>query len=346
MPTRSGVKVIGVLIVLAAIVAVAWLVVSSWRQRLPRSIGGPSAPSVAAAKPTRQPPPLLPDIGLWVNSSDRAEVRQRTPLVFSVRLANHQAMNAALANATRQKYLASIDERVQRGDLSGEDAATMRAAVQPEAAVRPMAVGTANRTWASFVRFELFDTNPRALDWALRPIPPSESTLVLDARTTAEVAFVLSPEAADGIAPGEYRVAAVIDVPAEAGAADAWHGLVRSKPVTVTVVPAPAGQDAAAEAHAARLRARYFAKIGDWKQSLADAERAASLEPTSIDAHVLVGEALKATGDPDGALAAFREARRQYEAQHGGPPDEPSYIADQISLLTRDRLRRIAQPAG
>ena len=316
MRTRSRLTIAGILIALAAIVAMTWLVVTSWRQRLTRSTAGPSARSAVSARPTRQPPPLLPDIGLWVNSSERLEVRRGTPLVFSVRLANHQAMNAALANAARQRYLASIDGRAQRGELSAEDAATMRAAVQPEAAVRPIAVGTASRTWASFVRFELSDTSSRALDWTLRPIPPSDSALVLDARTTAEVTFVLAPEAAAQVTAGEYRVSAVIEVPADSGPPDAWHGLARSTPVTITVLPASAGQDATAESQAARLRARYFAKVGDWKQALADAERAVSLEPTSIEAHVLVGEARKATGDANGALAAFREAQRQYEAQY------------------------------
>jgi tetratricopeptide (TPR) repeat protein len=345
MHARTGLKVAGILIVLAAIVAVTWLLVPSWRPRLFRPTASPSAPSMAGAKPTRQPPPLLPDIGLWVNSFERVEVRQGTPLVFSVRLANHQAMNAALANATRQPYLASIDERVQRGELTEEAAAAMRAGVGPEAAVRSIEVGSANRNWASFVRFELSDSNTQALDWSLRLIPPPESALALDARTTAEVTFVLSPEAAAQVTPGEYRVSAVIEVPGDSGPADAWHGLARSTPVTITVLPASAGQDATAETQAARLRAQYFARVGDWKQSLTDAERAVSLDPSSIDAHILVGEARKASGDPDGALAAFREAQRQYEAQYGGPPDEPSYIADQIALLTRDRLRRIAQPA-
>jgi tetratricopeptide (TPR) repeat protein len=338
MHVRNGLKVAGVLIVLAAIVAVAWLTIPSRRQRSSQSTSATPAP-VAGGRSARQPPPLLPDIGLWVNSSERVEVRQGTPLVFSVRLANHQAMNAALANATRQPYLASIDEREQRGELTAEAAAAMRAGVGLEAAVRPIEIGGANRNWTSFVRFERFDPGARALDWSLRAIPPPESSLALDARTTAEVTFVLSPEAAAQVTPGEYRVVAVIEVPADSGPPDAWHGLARSTPVTITVLPASAGRDATAESQAARLRARYFAKVGDWKQSLADAERAVSLVPSSVDAHILVGEARKALGDPEGALAAFREAQRQYEAQYGGPPDEPSYIADQIYLLTRQGRR-------
>jgi tetratricopeptide (TPR) repeat protein len=109
--------------------------------------------------------------------------------------------------------------------------------------------------------------------------------------------------------------------------------------VTVTILPGSAGLATKPESHAARLRAEYFAEIGDWQQSLADAETAVSLDRSSIDAHILVGEARRATGDLTGALAAFRDAQRQYETQYGGPPDEPSYIADQIYLLTRQRRR-------
>lgn len=322
---------------LAAIAAVAWLMVSSWAGRAFRSAPGGPAASGSSAKPMRQPAPLVPAVGLWVNSSGRVDVRQGTPLVLSIRLANHQAMNALLANAARQQYLVSIDERAQRGALSAEQAAAMRAAVEPEATVRSIEIGGANRDWTSFVRFELSGPSAPALPWSLRPSTPIESDLRLDARTTAEARFVLSPEAAAAVAPGEYRVAVVIEVPSEAGTTGSWRGSARSAPVTIRILPASSAQDATAESHEARLRAEYFAEIGDWKQSLTHAEEAIARVPASVDAHILVGEARKAMGDRDGALAAYWEALRRDEEQHSGPPDEPSYIADQISVLSRPR---------
>ena len=82
-------------------------------------------PSIARLEAEDLPP--LPDLSLQVNNEQTLEVAQGTPLIFVVAVANPRAANAAATRQAHEAYLAVIQEKIAKREISAADAELMLA---------------------------------------------------------------------------------------------------------------------------------------------------------------------------------------------------------------------------
>ena len=281
--------------------------------------------------------PLQPDVSLQVNGRKELVVFQGVPLIFSIRLANQQAMNADLQNETKQAYIEALQTALARGELPKEKVESQIVRLRQKEEIRVVRLGDERTGWEQFVHLgvKLPDGSTQSLPWPLKPVaPPQLKAVTLDADTTLQLDYAVEPAAAVQVSVGEYRLVAVLDVPAEASLpADRWRGRVESEPVKLSVVAKPASLALPDEEKMNLGLARYFVAVGEPSRALEHAQKILASNPRSIPAHTLVGGAKEAQGDLRGALAAYQNAKREFYQQYPKSHEPPLYLNHKISIL-------------
>jgi tetratricopeptide (TPR) repeat protein len=330
-------KRFGVIItVLAAVVVVYLLLLERQGDR----------PAVAPSL-TKKDLPSLPNVSLQVNGEDELLIHQGTPLIFSVRLANQQAMNAAAYNEANQTLIEEIRADVSSGKISKEEAEAEIAQLSKKAEIKVVQLGSDHIGWEQFVRFglRLPDGREQPLSWPLRLVaPPQAKSVTLDAENTYQLDYGLEPAAAAKVLVGEYRVVVVLEVAAEAKLpADRWRGRVESDPVAFKVMEKPARLSPVDEEKMHLDFARYFSTTGELPRSLEHAQKVLAINPQSIPAHILAGDVKEGQGDLRGALEAYQSAVREYYRQHPKPYEAPRYLIYKTTSLM-EKLKLTEQP--
>lgn len=270
----------------------------------------PSEPTGETAIEETASLPPTPDIALEVNVSTELTLYQGTPLIVTVRLANQRASNVLAMNAAQDK---------------------------PEDR-KPVPVVQLRTEWSKSLKFEIrAGSGGEEAAWPLARLSnPAEEAIALDGRTNPECTWGLSPEEAAKIAPGFYRIVAVLEV--ASGENAVWKGRVESEPVVLTIEPRPPDLAGPAGAESDMETARYWVKAGDWNKSLAAAREAVAKDPKSIEAHSLVGDALAARKDLDGAMTAYQAALKLYnESEEAKGYEPPDYLLRRISQIAREK---------
>lgn len=111
-----------VLLVLAITVVNAFLLLR--RLQPPPAAGLARQPASVARLETQDVPPR-PNVSLQINSAHELEVFQGTPLIFTVRVANQRAANAASLLQAHEAYLSLIGEKLGKKEISARDAMPM-----------------------------------------------------------------------------------------------------------------------------------------------------------------------------------------------------------------------------
>jgi hypothetical protein len=274
-------------------------------------VSGERAEEADIEEPAPLPP--TPDIALQINTSTELKLFQGTPLIIEVRLANQRASNVMFQNAVLEK---------------AEDRS-------------PLPIVQLGADWAKSIRFDIRrEGGAEEPAWPFAILAkPEERAMALDGQTNPEVVWGLSPEEAVKIAPGVYRITAIL----EAGGKDSklWQGRVESEPVVLTVQTRPADLSGAAAAEADLELASYWAQAGDWDKSLAAARDAATKDPKSIEAHSLAGDALSAKKDLDGAMTAYQAALKLFnESEEAKDYEPPDYLLRRISQIAREKASK------
>jgi len=289
--------------------------------------------STALAAADWQDAPAAPALSFQVGGQHELEVFQGTPLIFTVRVTNPRAANAAAIGQEQDAYRTLIQEKAARGQIQPKEADSMleRAGQKPE--VRPLVIGTGDRSWDSFVRFEL--ANPggqtQPLNWPLRPVA---KTAFSGAASAGQLDFALTPEDAARVAAGGYAVIAILEIPAGTpGPADLWHGRVASAAVNLTVTPMPARPTAGQKGQLNLARAEFFSVTKAWDDALANAQAALAADNSLIRAQMIAGSAKEAKGDLAGARDAFLDAKRLFEEQNPNSYEAPLYLIHKIAEL-------------
>jgi tetratricopeptide (TPR) repeat protein len=323
------------LVVVALVVAALGVVL------LLRRVGSREKSSVGESLAVAQGEPELPpwpDISLQIDREHELTVYQGTPLLFSVRLANHRAMNAAQGNHARQACAEGLKAAVARGAIPKERADALLANLQRTEPIRAVQLGDDTAAWDTFVRFAQLtpDGKPQPLGWPLKALGPAQSkTLRLDGETTAQLDWALDPTTALAITPGEYQIVAVLEVPAEAKlAAERWRGRTQSDPVKLSVKEKPAQFTKADEENFNLSLARYYDATGDARGALQYAEKALAANPKSIPASILVGEVREGLGDLKGALEGYKNAQHEFYQQYPNSYEAPLYLIDRTISVT------------
>jgi tetratricopeptide (TPR) repeat protein len=120
--------------------------------------------------------------------------------------------------------------------------------------------------------------------------------------------------------------------------AELWRGRVRSGPVKLKILPAPAELSPEEQSQMSMEKAEFFAASGDWPSALASAQAVLAANPKVIRAHIIVGEAKEAQGDLAGARDSFAAAEGQFYEQFPNSYDAPQYLILKIATL-EERLK-------
>jgi hypothetical protein len=277
-----------------------------------------SSASETDIEPTGPAPlPPAPEITLSINSKTELTLHQGTPLLVTVRLLNQRATNVVLLNSV-------------------EDVPARKQPV-PAVTLRPV--------WPTFVRFESrMDGRAERLSWPLTLIGTADAVAItLDGTRAYEAVWGLSPEAAMQLAPGAYRIMAVLEIPNKDG--ENWQGLVESRPVTLTLAARPAVAQGPDAVQADLALARYSARISSWDECLAGARKAVAKDPASIEGNLLIGNALAARNELDGAIEAYGRALDLFKQQYGGKVNEPpGYLLLQMKKVIVARMQAQGAP--
>lgn len=287
-----------------------------------------------------------PGLSLQINRKHELSVFQGTPLIFSVRLANPQAMNASAYNEANQVLIEEIQADVASGKISKKKAEAEIAQLSKKEEIISVRSGDEQTGWEQFLRFELQlqDEKKQTLPWSLTLVAQAEKTVILDDENTVQLDYALEPSAATQIPVSEYRIVALLEVSPNAKLpADRWRGRVESDPVKLRIVEKPALLSKTDEERLNIDLARYYFTTRDMKNALEHAQKALSLNPKSIAAHIIIGDAKEGMGDLGGALAAYQSAMREYYLQHPKPYEAPRYLIFKTESLM-EKLNLIEKP--
>jgi len=305
----------------------------------------PAAPASRADLDEQDVPPL-PHLGLNINTQEDLEVLQGTPLLFTLSVANPRAANAQATNEGRERFLALIQDKVAKGEITAAAAQPALERARQKREIKVVRLGTGDQGWETFVHFEIQTegSQPRPLDWPVKLVtaPPAKS-LTLDAASNAHLDYALDPQAAAQVPAGDFVVAAVLDVPAGGNLpAELWRGRVRSGPVKLKILPAPAELSPEEQSKMSLEKAEFFAATGDWPNALASAQAVLVANPKVIRALIIVGEAKEAQGDLAGARDSYAAAEGQFYKQFPNSYEAPEFLILKIASL-EERLKK--QPA-
>jgi tetratricopeptide (TPR) repeat protein len=340
-------KPVSILVVAAVAAAAAWVNVSRGQDQSaspadanrPAGSGtatsSPSTPVSGESSPTAAAAPLspAPDISLEVNSLTTLDLRLGTPLLLTVRLGNQQASNALSTSAVREALAADAREKLKAGKMTAAESQAREAFAKPRETVPTLVLPT---NWPKSVHFEVRQVGNTASqpEWPFSLLAaPAAQPMVLDGTEPATATWGLSPEAAAGLRPGSWQVEAILDTSVLVSAST-WQGRVVSAPVTLNIKPRPASAPAEEAVQDNIELAHYHAAAKQWDKSLAAARSAAQLNPNSIEAHTLIGDALAGTGDNGGAMKAFQTALTEFEKQNPNARENPEYLIERMQALS------------
>ena len=327
------VSIIVLLVLIIAGVAAFFLL----RRSQPSSTSGSPSQSLSLVQAEAQDVPPLPNLSLQINNAHELSVSQGIPLIFSVRVANQRAANAASFIRAHETHLSLIEEQLAKKEISTSEAQVMREVWRQKPDIKVVRLGTGDQGWETFLHFEAGSAGgkPERLNWAMQMVNrPQSKSLTLDGTSNAQLDYALTPDAAAQVPTGEYSVIAVLEVSAAATLPqDLWLGRVASEPVKLKISPAPARPSAAEQASMNMQKAEYFSTIQDWNKSLASAQAALAGDPHLIRAQMIVGEAKEAQGDLSGARDAFVIAERLFNEQYPNSYERPEYLIDKIATL-------------
>jgi hypothetical protein len=342
-------KILWGIVVLLVLVIAGAAVFILLRRSQPSSTSGPPSQPLSLVQAEAQDVPPLPDLSLQIGAAHELEVFQGTPLIFSVRVANQRAANAASLLQAHQIQLSLIEEQLAKKAISSSEAQAMREVWRQNPDIKVVRLGTGDQGWETFLHFEAGSAGgkPERLNWAMQMVtPPQPKSLTLDATSNAQLDYALTPDAASQVPAGEYSVIAVLEVSAAATLPpDLWRGRVASQPVKLKILPAPARPSTAEQASMNMQKAEFFSTTKDWSKALSSAQTALAADSKLIRAQMIVGEAKEAQGDLSGARDAFVSAKRLFDEKYPKSYEAPEYLIDKIATLDTRLGKRPTKPA-
>jgi hypothetical protein len=196
------------------------------------------------------------------------------------------------------------------------------AAFQPGAPKKPLLLAAKEGPWSNALRVEIKDARDEPQSWPLHLTDSPPAVLSLEARTTGELTWWLSPEETAKLPEGGYELVAVLDT-THATAPDGWRGRTVSVPLAIRVRKEPSPLPPQQEAEKYQLLAAYHLLRGDAKQALALADELLKKQPDNLGGLQLKGDLLARDGKTEEALAAYDRALEVFLKKYGtkeGPP--------------------------
>lgn len=245
------------------------------------------------------------DVGLLVNEMGDVISYNGWPLLFEVSFANQGALNDALYNQQVEVELAELDALVASGDITEAESEQVRETLVLRE-IEPVVLGAGGLSWTALVSFE---SSVGPLSWPIELLAEDvPSSLILDEGGAVVAWYGLDAESSEQLVPGIYEIAVVVSITGIVAMPEGmWTGTSSSSPVQVEIRAEPEMTD---ELLVRKwiVFGRYELYKGEFEAAEAFSLDAVALDPTSIEAWVLLGETQYALGKLEGALESFFQA--------------------------------------
>lgn len=277
----------------AALVAIGLAARVRWRRPSPAR-PAPSAESV------RQRPALQASLSLSVLDCRRVEVLPGTPLLFEASLSSGRGAAASTLGSSTRPWHSLIR-------LAGEGGKPLPWTAVPLGQPRSVAFGTGEGGRPTLAQ-------------------SSADVAVLDHKHTHRLFLAAAPEAMSGVAPGTYRVRAVVE----------GETRLESAPVTVVVrEPGSTSDRDRLEEDRLAWSAQFYVWAKRYEEARRSCEDLTRRKPKDPGAWMLLGDALDGLDKPREALVAYQRALavspRSYE--------EPAALYERM-VKTSEKLKR------
>ena len=245
------------------------------------------------------------DVGLLINGMGDVISYAGWPLLFEVSFANQGAFNDLLYNQEIEGELVELDELVASGDITEAEADQLRETLVLRE-IEPVVFGADDLPWTELVSFE---SSSDELTWSIDILAEEiPSTITLGAVGAAVAWYGLNAECSANVAPGIYAVSVVVSTAGIVTVPEGvWTGTSSSAPVQVEIRAEPEMTD---ELLVQKwiVFGRYKLYKGEFEVAKAFLLDAVALDPTSIEAWILLGETQYSLGKLEEALESFFQA--------------------------------------
>ena len=274
------------------------------------------------------------DIGLLINGTEDVISYNGWPLLFEVSFANQGALNDALYNQQVEVDLAELDALVASGEITEAESEQVRETLVLRE-IEPVVLGAGGLSWTALVSFE---SSVGPLPWPIELLAEDvPSSLILDEVGAVVVWYGLDAESSEQLGPGIYEIAVVVStVGIDTVPEGVWTGTSSSSPVRVEIRVEP---DLIDELLAQKwiVFGRYELYRGAFEAAETYLLDAVALDPTSIEAWILLGDTQYAQGKLELALDSFSEALDNLAAKSGEElalhVEPPAYIILRIAQI-------------
>lgn len=245
------------------------------------------------------------DVGLLINGTGEVISYGGWPLLFEVSFANQGALNDALYNQQVEVELAELDALVASGEITEAESEQVRETLVLRE-IEPVVLGASGLSWTALVSFE---SSVGPLSWPIELLAEDvPSSLILDEVGAVVAWYGLDAESSEQLVPGIYEIAVVVSTTGIVAMPEGmWTGTSSSSPVQVEIRAEPEMTD---ELLVRKwiVFGRYELYKGEFEAAEAFSLDAVALDPTSIEAWVLLGETQYALGKLEEALESFFQA--------------------------------------
>ncbi len=285
------------------------------------------------------------DIGLLINGTGDVISYNGWPLLFEVSFANQGALNDVLYNQQVEVDLAELDALVASGDITEAESEQVRETLVLRE-IEPVVLGADGLSWTALVSFE---SSVGPLPWPIELLAEDvPSPLILDEVGAVIAWYGLDAESSEQLVPGIYGIAVVVSTAGvDTVPESVWTGTSISTPVQVEIRVEP---DLTDELLVQKwiIFGRYELYRGAFEAAETYLLDAVALDPTSIEAWILLGDIQYAEGKLETALDSFSEALDILAAQSSGElashVEPPAYIILRIAQI-QDELGLMPETA-
>jgi tetratricopeptide (TPR) repeat protein len=274
------------------------------------------------------------DVGLLVNGMGDVISYNGWPLLFEASFANQGTLNDALYNQQVEVELAELNALVASGDITETESEQVRETLVLRE-IEPVVLGAGSLPWTALVSFE---SSAGPLPWPIELLAEDvPSSLILDEAGVAVAWYGLDAESSKQLAPEIYDIVIVVSTAGvDAVPEGVWTGTSSSSPVRVEIRVEPELTD---EFLVQKwiVFGRYELYKGTFEAAETYLLDAVTLDPTSIEAWILLGDTQYAEGKLETALDSFYKAFDALAAQSSGElashVEPPAYIILRIAQI-------------
>ena len=259
--------------------------------------------------------------------------------VFSVTVINAfgeiTSSNAVLRVRPGLEVTASINQSLEPEVFRGWPMLMEVSLVHPDALLgttSPIVTAATNGPWSNAINLDVQDSQEVSVNWPFQLTQPTNDVLALVGDSPGVLLFWLGPNQTTQLAAGDYDLTATLNT-TNVTLPGAWHGVVTSVPVNISLTDEPPTLTEAQFEEKQRLLARYALLQGDPVEAGRQIDALLAVYPENIGGLSFLARMLAENGHPKAALDACDRALSVIASKFPDAPEPPEAL-----LLLRNAL--------